>query len=241
MSNEVLCLVKCQDGVTFIFCVQAQWGKLLGFELRQQKRTENYLLLISLDLGLVFIVWHLLEKFATKHYMNAKIEVGNCLHFLWVQMNPKTSTKFRCCKTCVLNESVTIRPQNSSQAQNLKAPTPKPQPQINNPNLQRRNCLGRIIWLPFWILQYCIVYSKLTFNFLSIYNHSPLICRRLSRPFINGQPSDAARFIQFKHWLPALHYKPVTTSLSDGYGSRQTHSSYDTSTSVQPYLLRHTE
>ena len=25
---------------------------------------------------------------------------------------------------------------------------PKPQPQINNPNLQRRICLGRIVWLP---------------------------------------------------------------------------------------------
>ena len=43
-------------------------------------------------------------------------------------------------------ESVTIRPQNSSQAQNPKIPTPKPQ--INNPNLQKRIRRGRIIWLP---------------------------------------------------------------------------------------------
>mgnify|MGYP001793969014 CR=1 FL=1 len=47
-------------------------------------------------------------------------------------------------------ESVTIRPQNSSQAQNLKTSTqnPEPKPQIINPKLQRPVCLGRIVLLP---------------------------------------------------------------------------------------------
>ena len=48
---------------------------------------------------------------------------------------------------------MTIRPQNASQAQNPKTPKPKPQPQIDNPNLQRRICLWRIVWLPQFLAQ----------------------------------------------------------------------------------------
>ena len=50
----------------------------------------------------------------------------------------------------VREESVTIRPQKSSQAKILKPlpENPKPQPQNDNPKLQRRIRLGRIVWFP---------------------------------------------------------------------------------------------
>ena len=45
----------------------------------------------------------------------------------------------------MIYESVTIHPQYSSKAQNPKTPTPKLQPQINNPKLPRQIRLGRIV------------------------------------------------------------------------------------------------